>query len=114
VCIGLEATDLSSREIVASGKSRGPSVQCRLAIPYSTLGKMWEREKTWLLWLTLLLEILRIHCGQWGWMNWWYREGVQIVQGSAAVLGHGVKIVSGQRNAERWDVGFGYQRYASR
>jgi hypothetical protein len=57
-------TDLSSREIVTSGKRRAVLVQGWFAISHGILWQMREAQEAWLFWLMLFLEILRVHCGR--------------------------------------------------
>jgi hypothetical protein len=49
---------------MASGKSRRPFVQCGLAISHRVLWEVREAEEARLLWLALLLQVPRIHCGR--------------------------------------------------
>jgi hypothetical protein len=101
--------DLSSRKVVAGGESGGPPVERRLAISHSALREVWERQKTWLLWLTLLLQIAGIHCGErgdgaavWGWCL----NCVGKVQVSKQVWETKQEMIFDQgQSGGKWDVG---------
>jgi hypothetical protein len=60
---GFVVANLGTWEVVAGCQGRGVFIQCRLAVSHGILCEVRKAEEAWLLWLSLLFKVLRIHCG---------------------------------------------------
>jgi hypothetical protein len=66
--------NLSTWEIVSGSQGRRVFVECRLAVSHRIFCEMWKAEEARLLWLLLLFEVARIHCGRRAGVRQWLWE----------------------------------------